>query len=623
MEMPRRSLRRRQRTVAPRPFWRAILPNRPHNAAVASLANVPSTSVRNNTAIAKSPIEIARLADSGDSLAPFFTLILAFLILRIGFAAEIPLSIDEAYAVVVSRSRSLSYFDHPPVGFALARFIADLAGCECRLFVRLPYVVLGSLSVLLLFELTRYAYGGVAAFWAAAWYTVSPFFFFSASILVVPDGPLDFFLLATAWVVVPILLGAEIRLKLLRWSFAGLALGLALMSKYQAVLFCISALLVLLTTKSGRCELRTPGPWVAAVLAAFALVPVVAWNVDHGWASFSFQFTRGLHTDGHLFHPGNLALTLVGQLAYLWPGFWLVATARLKHGVRSHSSTPDYFFAVISAVPVVFFDLIALFSAHSLPHWSMSGFLFAFPLVGDWSRRISEQRPLLLKTIFLIAAVIAPLLAMAFALQTKGAVFAGLFPDRVARFAINWQIVDWSALDGELGADYLGDDKIYVVASNWMQAARIAHVLGPNIPIEVFPGDPHHFRYMIDQRRSTRSNGFFVGVLELGEETAYEQAYRDSLRGNFVVSGQARRVRQSIAGVPVFYILILPIKRAETSQSPLQDGLARLGLSEIGRKPAARVEGAHHGPVLGAGAISLDDWQSMALEHLVYHTSSR
>ena len=86
-------------------------------------------------------------------------LVAVFLAFRIGLASVIPLSIDEAYAVVVSRSHSLSYFDHPPIGFALARFMADVSGCECRLVVRLPYVVLGSLSALLLFALTRYAYG--------------------------------------------------------------------------------------------------------------------------------------------------------------------------------------------------------------------------------------------------------------------------------------------------------------------------------------------------------------------------------------------------------------------------------------------------------------------------------
>ena len=81
--------------------------------------------------------------------------------------------------------------------------MADIFGCECQFVVRLPYVLLGSLSALLLFALTRYAYGEVAAFWATAWYTVAPFFLISAAQSVVPDGPLDFFLLASACLAVP------------------------------------------------------------------------------------------------------------------------------------------------------------------------------------------------------------------------------------------------------------------------------------------------------------------------------------------------------------------------------------------------------------------------------------
>jgi hypothetical protein len=314
-------------------------------------------------------------------------------------------------------------------------------------------------------------------------------------------------------------------------------LGLALMSKYQAGLFCVSALLVLLTTKSGRGELRTWGPWVAAALAALALIPVVVWNMDHGWASFLFQSARGMVTDGHRLHPGNLAITLVGQAAYLWPLVWLVATICMWRGVRGTSSRPDYFFALISAVPVVFFDLIALFSAHSLPHWSMGGFLFAFPLVGQWCSRFSERRPTLLKATLVCAAIVVSVLATGFALQARSGVFTRLFYDRAWKFDVDWQIIDWTALTDEANGNALRDANAYVVASNWMQAARIAHVLGADIPIEVLAGNPRHFQYMADKRLNARSKGFFVGALKSGEDAACERTYRDSLRGLFVVNG--------------------------------------------------------------------------------------
>src|ERR1700741_1603069 len=99
------------------------------------------------TAVARRPVTgLARPASPvlpASPVARMALLVVAVLILRIGLAATIPLSIDESYAVVVSRSHSLSYFDHPPLGFALARLMADITGCECRLLVRLPYVVLG------------------------------------------------------------------------------------------------------------------------------------------------------------------------------------------------------------------------------------------------------------------------------------------------------------------------------------------------------------------------------------------------------------------------------------------------------------------------------------------------
>ncbi|QKC80975.1 glycosyltransferase family 39 protein [Mesorhizobium sp. NZP2077] len=504
---------------------------------------------------------------SGQGLAPaspvlqMLFLVGAFLIFRIGLASVIPLSIDEAYAVVVSRSHSLSYFDHPPLGFALARFMADMSGCECRLVVRLPYVLLGSASALLLFALTRYTYGVTAAFWAVAWYSVAPFFLISAGHFVVPDGPLDFFLLATACLAVPMLFGAEPRFAFLRWCAAGVALGLALMSKYQAGLFCLSALLVLLLTKSGRDQLRTAGPWMAGAIAALGLLPVVLWNMDHDWISLAFQSGRGTANAGYLLHPGNLAVTLLGQALYVWPPLWAVAMACLWRGA-SGDTEAGRLFVLLSAPSIIFFDLIALFSAHSLPHWSMSGFLLAFPLVGQWCGAFSLRRPRLLVVSIVVAAVVVPLLATGFAVQATTAALTRPFFQSAPKFDVNWQLVDWSALTDSKVADEIRRANGYVVASNWMQAAKLSYELGPNIPIEVLPGDPRHFQFMDNGPLAGRNTGFFIAALSFSDEAAHEQDYRVSLGGLFVVDGDARHITQRLSGFPVFDMLVLPVKPA-------------------------------------------------------------
>jgi hypothetical protein len=227
-------------------------------------------------------------------------------------------------------------------------------------------------------------------------------------------------------------------------------------------------------------------------------------------------------------------------------------------------------FGLISVVPVVFFDVIALVSAHSLPHWSMSGFLFAFPLVGHWCSHLSERRPALLKISFATAAIVVPLLATGFAVQARTGAFTRAFYDRAPKFDVNWQIVDWSALVDTADVAELKGANTYVVASNWMQAARIADALGPDVPIEVLPGDPRHFQFMNDRRLNSRSIGFFVGALGFAHEASFEKDYRDHLDGRFVASGAARHITQRIAGFPVFDILVLPVRRAGTT--PIQVG---------------------------------------------------
>ena len=243
-------------------------------------------------------------ADDAATIAARRTIIviLALLALRLLMSATMPLIADEAYAVVASRTPTLSYFDHPPLAFDLARLSAWLFGSESGFVVRLPYVLLGSATAWLIFLITRRAFGAEAGFWASAAYGVAPFFFVSAGHFVVPDGPLNFFMMLTLWLMLPALL-SEDRPSLIHWIAAGITLGLALLSKYSAVLFAFSALALLVTLPHGRRALKTPGPWLALVIAALCTLPIVVWNAENGWVSLGFQGHRA--TSGG-FYPFNM-----------------------------------------------------------------------------------------------------------------------------------------------------------------------------------------------------------------------------------------------------------------------------------------------------------------------------
>jgi hypothetical protein len=77
------------------------------------------------------------------------------------------------------------------------------------------------------------------------------------------------------------------------WMLTGLWTGLALLSKFVAVLIGLSFLLCLLLPEHRRWLTRV-GPYAAAAIALALFSPVVLWNASHDWVAFAFQWQHGL-----------------------------------------------------------------------------------------------------------------------------------------------------------------------------------------------------------------------------------------------------------------------------------------------------------------------------------------
>ncbi|GAB5505234.1 MAG: hypothetical protein Rhirs2KO_03970 [Rhizobiaceae bacterium] len=484
--------------------------------------------------------------------------ILIALVARLALSALLPLIADEAYAVVVSRVPSISYFDHPILGFGFARASAWLFGSEASAIVRLPHVLFAALSGWLLFLITRRAFGSRAAFWAVAWYSVAPFFLVSAGNFVVPDGPLNFFLLLTLWLVLPELLGdrpADTR----RWVLAGLTLGLAMLSKYTAVLFGVAAVIVLLTSTRGRRILATPGPYLAAIVATLCLAPIVIWNVQNDWASVTFQSGR---TTGGDFNPLNFLVIQLGQAGFLLPWIWAAAVYAIVKSIFSPKHPAQRIFAILAIVPILLFDLVAMFGREILPHWAMPGFLFAFPLIGLVSAGLAEKLPRLLKATFAVSLALVTALAFGAMLQIRDAALArplGLGE----RADFDWTFLAWSALRDDFAErGILNDGDSYLVPGSWLIGAKAGYGVGPEVPVAKPLADPRHFAFQADPRLAGRAKGLAViAAWPSDAESSAVELVRMAESDGYEIAGEGWTVTQTRGGKASFVVLVQPVTR--------------------------------------------------------------
>jgi hypothetical protein len=436
-------------------------------------------------------------------------------IARLLFATGLDYGVDEAYAVSVGRTFQLSFFDHPPIAFWTAGIMEALFGSHApHWLIRLQFILAFSGTLYLIYALTRRLFSPEAGLWAVVLLSLAPFFFASAGSWIVPDGPVDLFLAASALLLARILFDdASPEESDMLWGLLGVTFGLAALSKYHAFLFAAGAVIFLIATPHRRHLLR-PAPWLAGLVALALFSPVIWWNATHGWISIAFQSGRS-HVEGGLY-PVHILQTLAGQAAYLWPWTLIIAAWALIRALAGqpawikgdHARQKAWFLGSLALPAILLFTILPLFGSRGLPHWPMPGWLFAFPLAGAMAahaRAAGRRWPIWL------ASASAGLLAIAgisVVLILQSSIVAGLLlrtpgmlDGRGVVAPLITEAADWKGLRLALAdRDLAPIPDRFVVALKWHEAARISAELGAGPIVTVFDADARGFAFLTDQR---------------------------------------------------------------------------------------------------------------------------
>jgi 4-amino-4-deoxy-L-arabinose transferase-like glycosyltransferase len=221
-------------------------------------------------------------------------LIAALTAMRLVYASLLDLRTDEAYYWTWSKESVLSFLDHPPMIAWFIRFGTAIFG-DTTLGVRFAGILAMLVTQLLLADIVRRVTHDFRAVVIAVLMPEAALYYGLLMAKVSPDVALIPFAVATVWALIRLHESNDGRW----WLAAGLFAGLALLSKFTAIMLAPAVLAFMLVPDWRRRWLISPYPWLAALIACLVFLPVLIWNAGHDWASFRFQLVRA--TSAHEF----------------------------------------------------------------------------------------------------------------------------------------------------------------------------------------------------------------------------------------------------------------------------------------------------------------------------------
>jgi len=338
----------------------------------------------------------------------FWVLLAATLAIKLVLAAAVPVLGDEAYFILWGANPALGYYDHPPlVGWILAGL---LRVSDSLLWLRLPSILLSTLMALgAVGLLARRPYsldedGATRAYWVGVLFLLLPIHL--VGIFVLTDTPLVLFGFASG---LALMRAAEDDDR--RWyALSGLALGLAFLSKYLAVLLGLAYLVWWLGSggagdgpRSGRLlpsQRRTLGFAVLLAAAAPAVLFNLAWNAEHCWVNVVFNLFSRHAGEHHNYSVSRNLLFYGATLVYMATPLALWWVARRRQAVRDALARPP--FRVAAAAFGVPMSVLLLFAVTEVfgAYWVLAFFPFFFLLLQPVLDRRALARTALFLAIF-------------------------------------------------------------------------------------------------------------------------------------------------------------------------------------------------------------------------------
>jgi 4-amino-4-deoxy-L-arabinose transferase-like glycosyltransferase len=272
--------------------------------------------------------------------------VIVLVLMRLVGAAWTPITFDEAYYWIWAKNLAFGYYDHPP-GVALVIRLGTMIAGDTEFGVRLVSILLALPMSYAVFRTAEILFGGTRVAANATILLNVTLMAAVGTLIVTPDSPL---LVASSFVLFSLAKVLESG-RGAWWLAVGVAVGLALLSKYTAMFFGPAIVIWLISVPKLRRWFFSPWLYLGGLAALAVFSPVILWNADHHWVSFIKQLGRSQIDH---FRFSFIAELIPTQIAFATPlvfilgamGLW--ALARRDDGAQASRALIGAMFWVIT-----------------------------------------------------------------------------------------------------------------------------------------------------------------------------------------------------------------------------------------------------------------------------------
>ena len=378
-----------------------------------------------------------------------------------------------------------------------------------ELFVRLASVVIMTANTYVIYRIGKEIKDAQTGLFAALLYTASIYAFVITGVFILPDTPLMLFWLLSFWMAMK----SEKNQNLVLFGWFA---GLAMLSKYSGVFLWVGMGLYILAFN--RRQLKNPCLYLAFLISAICSIPILYWNIQNNFVSFSFH---GERVGGGSLNFGTFGTELAGEFFYNNPVNVVLAimavVLALKGKINLKKSVQRLVLCI--ALPMIFVFWAFSLTRPTLPHWNAPDFVILILISAVYLRDKQVERDKLPQSIKATLVVLLLTLIIGVA-EIK----TGFIPldkhsesEQLGRDDFTLDMYGWRQLGEKFAAfreekiaEGLMNEADGIVANQWFPLAHldyyVARPLGMRAMALGWPEFIHKYLWINDER-----GGFHLG----------------------------------------------------------------------------------------------------------------